>query len=193
LVSALLTNWKSLTGGVLGIAGIPRPEIFGISLDSSGAFFFISLCISFVILSFLWNVFSGPFGRRLKAQGEDEKGACVIGLSPFECRCSAFFLSSLCAGIAGALYALYLSYIDPSSFPLSEMIFVLTLTIVGSPGSFWGVCAAVCFLVLLPEPLRFLPLPAAAIGPLRQLLYAVILFLVLVKNRSTLFPQKRIV
>src|SRR3546814_13663115 len=62
-------------------------------------------------------------------------------------RTAAFVISSICAGLAGSLFAYYIHYIDPSSFTLTEMVFVLSIVVVGKPGSFWGVTAATAFLV----------------------------------------------
>ena len=103
----------------------------------------------------------------------------------------SFLTASAFAGLSGSLFAYYINYIDPSSFSLTEMVFVLTIVVVGKPGSFWGCMAGAAFLVLLPEPLRFTPMPASILGPLRQLLYAVILFLVVYVNRARLFPTER--
>ena len=91
------------------------------------------------------------------------------------------------------MFAYYINYIDPSSFSLNEMVFVLSIVIVGKPGSFWGVCLATVFLVLLPEPLRQLEIPSSYLGPMRQLLHSLILFAVLFWKRETLFPKERTV
>ena len=84
-----------------------------------------------------------------------------------------------------------MSYIDPSSFAINEMVFVLTIVVVGRPGSFWGVTLSTLFFVLFPEALRFLDIPSEILGPTRQMLYASILFIVVFWNRRILFPQKR--
>lgn len=193
VVSALLINWKSLTHGVLGIPGIPRPELGTTDFYQNSAF----LCLLgvFVVLSqlFFFIISYGKFGRALRALAEYEQAATVIGKNTTRVRNTAFVLSSSAAGLAGSFFAYYLNYIDPSSFALNEMIFVLTIVIVGRPGSFFGTIGATIFLVLLPEPLRFIDLPSAYLGPLRQLLNALILFGVLWWKRKTLFPQQRTV
>jgi branched-chain amino acid transport system permease protein len=191
VVSALLINWKTLTHGVLGIPGIPRPEILGVDFyDNTN---FLILLFGAVVLSqiFFYLVIKSPFGRSIKALAEYESAAAALGKSPSRTRTIAFCLSSSAAGLAGAFFAYYLNYIDPSSFNLGEMVFVLTIVIVGRPGSFFGVVGATVFLVLLPEPLRFLEINSAYLGPARQLLHAIILFGVVWWKRDTLFPQQR--
>ena len=193
VVNAILINWKSLTRGVLGIPGIPRPEIFGIDFNNNTNFFILVTISAVLSLIFCWVLFRSSYARDLRAQGEDPFAALALGKDIRSIRRMSFIISSMWAGIAGCLFAYYLNYIDPSSFSLNEMIFILSITIVGKPGSFWGVTAATVFLVLLPEPLRFLELPAGILGPMRQLLYSAILFLVVFWRRKVLFPRPRTV
>jgi branched-chain amino acid transport system permease protein len=191
LISALLINWKSFTHGVLGIPGIPRPEILGIDLYNNLNFLLLILVFVFFSHIFFLLLYKSWFGRSLRALAEYEDAALALGHNTRLIRNVAFCFSSVGAGLAGSFFAYYLNYIDPSSFSLGEMIFVLTIVIVGRPGSFWGVTGATLFLVLLPEPLRFLDIPSAYVGPVRQLIHAAILFGVIYWKRRTLFPEQR--
>lgn len=191
VVSALLINWKSLTHGVLGVAGIPRPELGAYDLYDNRNF--LALLAIFVIgiqIAFFFIIRS-PFGRALRALAEYEQAALALGLNTSRIRNLAFLFSSFGAGLAGSFFAYYLNYIDPSSFSLSEMVFVMTIVIVGRPGSFLGVIFSTVFLVLLPEPLRFVEIDSSILGPMRQLLYAVILFAIVWWKRKTIFPEQR--
>jgi branched-chain amino acid transport system permease protein len=279
VVSALLINWKSLTRGVLGIPGIPRPELIPVGLCEGGGnlermpyllgfllerahinpcpqlaeaashgpaarlvyyllengqvdfynnrnFLVLMAVTVFAAELVLYMVFRGPFARSLRAQAEFEHAAMGLGKNTRQVRNISFFVASMFAGLAGAFFAYYINYIDPSSFSLSEMIFVLTICVVGRPGSFWGCIFGTAFLVLLPEPLRFtgevqgwleslFGLASGAsldvfglnwlvqffnfvsqpsvLGPMRQMIYAVLLFAVVFINRSKLFPVERTV
>lgn len=191
VISALLINWRSLTHGVLGIPGIPRPEILG--LDMYDNRLFLLLLIVFVVaVQLLFFIASrGAFGRSLRALAEYDEAASALGINTRRVRSFAFFLSSSAAGLAGSFFAYYLNYIDPSSFSIGEMVFLMTIVVVGRPGSFFGVMLSTVFLVLLPEPLRFLELDSATLGPMRQLLYSGILFSVVWWKRRTIFPEQR--
>ena len=193
LMSALFINWKELTRGVLGIPGIPRPNFFGGILKDNIDFMVGLGCFAVVILFFLHRVASSRLGLVLKAQGEQAHAVEAMGVSLYKVRNAAFIISSLIAGVAGSFFAFYLMYIDPSSFAIHEMVFVLTIVVMGRPGSFWGGLFATCFLVLLPEPLRFMNFDPGILGPMRQFLYAVILFATVYVRKEALFPMKRAV
>lgn len=193
VISALLVNWKSVTHGVLGVPGIPRPELFGIDFYANSNFLALIGSIAVVSQLILFGLYKSPFGRSLRALAEFERAASSLGKDTSRTRNIAFCVSSGFAGLAGSFFSYYLNYIDPSSFGLGEMVFILTIVIVGGPGSFWGVIGATLFLVLLPEPLRFLDISSAYVGPMRQLLNALILFAVVWWKRHKLFPQRRTV
>ena len=193
VVTAVLINWKSLTRGVLGIPGIPRPEIADVNFyENINFLYFLAILVAFVYVV-LYCVFHSRFARRLRAQAEHEPATMSLAISISSLRNCSFIIASAFAGLAGAVFAYYINYLDPSSFGLHEMVFVLSLVIVGKPGSFWGVTLSTIFLVLLPEPLRFIEIPPSILGPMRQLLYALILFGVVYWKRATLFPVQRTV
>ncbi|RMD87497.1 MAG: branched-chain amino acid ABC transporter permease [Candidatus Dadabacteria bacterium] len=191
VVSALEINWKSLTKGVLGIPGIPRPDIG--TIDFYQNINFLALAFVFMVLCQIcfYIFFNNSIGRSLKAQAEYIPGAEALGKSTKNIKFFSFIAGSTAASIAGSLYAYYINYIDPSSFSLTEMIFVLTIAVVGRPGSFWGVTISTIFLILLPEPLRFIDIPPSILGPMRQLLYALILFFVVYWKKDVIFPVER--
>jgi branched-chain amino acid transport system permease protein len=191
VVSSLLINWKSVTRGVLGIPGIPRPEIFGIDFYNNTNFLVLIFIVACMVQGFFLILHSGPFGRALRGQAEYDEALQAIGCDTATVRNMSFLFSSATAGLAGSFFAYYLNYIDPSSFALAEMVFILTIVVVGRPGSLWGVSLGTVFLVLLPEPLRFVEINSAYLGPARQLLQAVILFTVVYLNRRSLFPPQR--
>lgn len=192
VVSALLINLKSVTNGVLGVPGIPRPDLWGIDFYDNTHFLVLVFSLSVITQLFFYLLFRSPFGRSLRAVAEYERAAAALGKDTRLLQNLAFFFSSSAAGLAGSLFAYHLNYIDPSSFGLTEMVFVLTIVIVGRPGSFWGMLLSSFFLVvLLPESLRFIEIPSSYLGPARQLLHATILFLVVLWKRDRLFPLQR--
>lgn len=194
LVSALLINWKSLTNGVLGIAGIPSPVIFGHEVVTPLGFCLLVLAVCEAVTLVLRMLHDSPLIRSVRAQAESDIITLSMGRNTVGLRTAILVIGSGAAGVAGTLFAYFLKYIDPSSFTLTEMVFILTIVIVGRPGSFQGVTLSTIFLVLMPESLRFVDIVQRVpgiLGPLRQLMYACILFGVVYVFRLRLFPVRR--
>lgn len=91
----------------------------------------------------------------------------------------AFFLSAAFSGLAGLIYASYVSYIDPTSFTLDESIFIVSALFIGGVGNIKGPVLGAAFVVLLPELLRFVGMPDAIAANMRQIIYGLALVLVM--------------
>jgi branched-chain amino acid transport system permease protein len=189
VVYALALNWISLTRGPLGIPGIPKPEIFGLKFSSNITFFILTLFIAAVSYFLIKRIASSPFGKVLEAIRDDELAAKALGKNTFKMKSYSLAISAFFAGIAGSLYAHYITFIDPSSFTILQLIPVLAIVIIGGLASLEGTLLATVILVLLPEPLRFIGFPSSIIGPIRQLLYALLLLLILIYRPKGLFGK----
>ncbi|MBL8991824.1 MAG: branched-chain amino acid ABC transporter permease [Spirochaetia bacterium] len=175
VVFSLATNLEFLTRGPLGIAGISRP----LGLGNDYAFLgFVWFCVVIVFL-FLFRLTRSPFGRLLEGVRDDEALLRTLGKNTLQLKFSSLFISAFLTGIAGSLFSVYVGYINPGTFNLEEVILALTLVIVGGVASLPGTVIATVILMSLPEMLRFLPLSSEVLGPLRQMLYAVILLAIL--------------
>jgi branched-chain amino acid transport system permease protein len=180
VVYAVLLNWTSLTRGPLGIPGIPKPKIFGISFSDNFSFLILVAIIALLSYLIIKRITISPFGKVLEAIRDNELVVRVLGKNTFKMKSLALMISSFFAGIAGSLYAHYITFIDPSSFNLLQLIPVLSIVIIGGLASLEGTVLATIILVLLPEPLRFIGFPSSIVGPARQILYALLLLLILI-------------
>ena len=180
VIYAITLNWMSLTRGPLGLPGIPKPVIFGISFSSNFSFMILTAIIALASYYIIKKIVTSPFGKALEATRDDELATRNLGKSTFKMKSSALTISAFFAGIAGSLYASYITFIDPSSFTLMQLIPILCIVIIGGLASLKGTAIATVFLVLLPEPLRFIGFPPSVVGPTRQILYALILLLILI-------------
>lgn len=191
IVYSLFLNWKDLTNGPLGIFGIPKPSIFGFTVDSNVAF----LVLAFVILALIFALYRwidrSSYGRGLKAIREDEELATVMGYPVERFKNIIFLLSAVVAGIAGGLFASYIAFIDPSTFQIHESIFLFTIIIIGGLASSWGSIAGALILLSLPEVLRFVGLPYETAAQLQQIIYGLALILIMVYRPRGLFGKYR--
>jgi len=179
IIFTILYNWTDLTRGPYGIPGIPRPEVLGIRFDNLYKFFALSVGIALIIFLIAKRLYSSSFGLVLKAIREDELSAISIGKNVKRFKILAFAISSGITAIAGALYASYVTYIDPTSFNLDESIFILSIVIVGGSGNIRGPIIGTLLMLLLPEGLRLIGIPDSVAANVRQIIYAMILILLM--------------
>lgn len=194
MINAILTNWTSFTGGVLGIPGIPTPVVLGKEFESPLSFFALTATCVIPLMLFLFLIWRSHTARALRASSEFELGASACGYDIPRLRTFSVSVSAFCAGVAGCLFAYLLKFIDPTSFSLQEMVLILSMVILGKPGSFWGVACSTLFLIVLPEGLRcidYLQNFPGILGPMRQFIYAFLLFLMVFVFRDKLFPTQR--
>ena len=181
IVYTILYNWISVTRGPYGIPGIPSIKLLGIlSLNGIYAYFFLALVLAVVVALIFSRLQHSPYGRMLKAIRTDELSAKALGRDTVRLKSWAFFISAAFAGVAGLIYASYVSYIDPTSFTLDESIFIITALFIGGIGSrVWGPIVGAAVVVILPELLRFVGLPDAVAANLRQVIYGLVLIVLM--------------
>ncbi len=191
IVFSVLLNWKDLTNGPLGIFGIPKPEIGSFRLVSN--FSYLVLCLAAVALSCgIYVLFDrSSFGRTLKALREDEQLTRLQGYNTKHFKSIVFVVSAMMSGIAGAMFASYISFIGPSTFQLKEGIFLFTIIIVGGLSSAKGSIAGALILISLPEVLRFIGLPYETAAQLQQIIYGALLVLMMILRPQGLFGKYR--
>jgi len=167
----LMNNWVALTGGPMGIQGVPRPFIFGHEVSSHVGFLIIvwGLCVGALWLTN--RVERSAYGRVLRAIREDEVFTSAQGKVVSAFKRTMFVTGAALAGVAGGIYAHYMQYVDPSAFTIQGSISIISMMIVGGAGTRWGPVVGAFVLVSVPELLRFIGVPAAIAANFRQMLY----------------------
>lgn len=178
-VYAILLNWTNLTNGPLGVVDIPKPTLLGLGFANVTAFFILSLIITTVSYLIIKKITISPFGRVLEAIRDDELATKALGKNTALMKNKAMAISAFFAGIAGSLFAHYVTFIDPASFTFLPLITVLSIVIIGGIASLEGTILAAIIITLLPEPLRFLGLSSSMVGPLRQIIYTLLLLAII--------------
>jgi branched-chain amino acid transport system permease protein len=174
---APLGSWANLTNGPVGITSIPSPTFFGVSASSPLSMAVVASVVSAGCGLILWRLKTSPWGRLLLVMRDDELAARGLGKNTRVAKVQAFAISSALVAIAGALYAAYVHYIDPSSASLDDSILMLSMVIVGGLGNFRGPIVGAFILVLLPEFLRFFEFPDGQAANVRLLIYGSLLVL----------------
>jgi branched-chain amino acid transport system permease protein len=155
LVWLVLRNEQWLTGGTFGVANIPRPALFGLKTDGALAFHRFVVVITLVLALALWWLIRSPWGRAFLALRENPIRAASLGVDIRAYTLLAFAVGSAYGGMAGALYAPLVEFIDPSPFALSASFFLLLMVVAGGSGYQLGPFVGALLGVALPEWLRF--------------------------------------
>ncbi|MBC8400868.1 MAG: branched-chain amino acid ABC transporter permease [Candidatus Marinimicrobia bacterium] len=191
IVYNIAKNWVSLTRGPMGLPGIPGFSIFGFHLSSIWSYLLLVAAFVFLTYFILQRVVDSPFGRILRGIREDEIAVQAMGKDVNRHKILVFIIGAFFAGIAGSLYAHYITFIDPSSFTVMESITILLMVVFGGMGSLRGSFIGAAVLVILPEMLRFLGLPSSIAAPLRQMIYGLLLVLLMLKRPQGILGKFR--
>lgn len=126
--------------------------------------------LAIMAISFLQN---SRFGRALKAIRDDEIAAESMGINLTRYKLNSFALGTFLAGVGGALYAHFLSYINPSDFSFLKSVDILSMIVLGGLGSVPGAVIGASVLAAAPEFLRFM-------SQYRMLVYGALLVFLMV-------------
>jgi branched-chain amino acid transport system permease protein len=95
-------------------------------------------------------------GRAFAAVNRDELAAEVLGVDVTRAKLVSFAVGAVVAGLAGALWAHYVQFIEPEEFGFHRSVMPFTFIVVGGIETYWGAIVGAAALTLLPEWLRFL-------------------------------------
>ena len=156
MVQLALVNLESITGGARGIYGIPKPSVGGFVFATPQSFYYIILFFALLTIFSSLRLLRSRFGRAFLSIRENELAAETVGVRTTYYKILAFAISSFYAGLAGSLYAHYVSYINPDAFTFGTSIDVLVMIVIGGLGNVWGSVIGAFVITLLPEYLRFM-------------------------------------
>jgi len=191
IIYSISKNWVDLTRGPMGLPGIPKFSFFGFELQPVWAYLTLVTVFVFITAFIINRIVDSPFGRILKSIREDEVASLSIGKNIVKYKLIVFVVGAFFAGIAGSLYAHYITFIDPSSFTAMESIAVLLMVVFGGMGSIRGSFIGALILVIFPEMLRFLGMPSSVAAPLRQMIYGLLLVVLMIKRPQGIIGQYR--
>ena len=180
-IRLILINWSSLTNGNVGLIAIPRPQLFGITFFKYTGFYYLTLLCTILIVCASYNLIHSHFGLRLRMIKNDEIAAQTNGVNIIRDKVIAFSVSGLFAGLAGALYAHLMRFIDPTVGANARSNLFLCMVVLGGMGNMFGTIVAAIILGILPEVLR-------GFNEMDQLIYGLILiFAMLLKLKNESF------
>ncbi len=158
-------------GGARGFTSIPKFTNF--------AWVF---CMAAVLIFIIANLVRSTYGKGFLAVADDEISAEAMGINSTYYKVVAFVTGAFFAGMAGGLYAHFVTYINPSQFGFVKSIELVVMVILGGMGNTVGVILSAMLLTILPEALR-------AIAEYRMVIYSLTLVVIMITRPQGLFGR----
>ncbi|MFA6810620.1 MAG: branched-chain amino acid ABC transporter permease [Desulfoplanes sp.] len=177
IICELTLKNLDVTGGPDGLYGLTN---FGMS---PGEFIIPIWTWGIACMLITWRLNKGQFGRNLTAIRESENTAMTMGISPLPIKVLCFGISAFFAGVAGCLYAHFITFIQPGVFGLSTSILLLCMVVLGGMGTVLGPVVGAILLFLLPEFLQ-------ALADYQELVYGLLLILTLIFRPQGIVGKK---
>ena len=191
-------QYVPLFNGYNGLSGLINPMGDALGLDfGSYQYFFLGFCafLFLLVLLFMARLSGSRFGLALRSLREDERAAAAFGRDIYQLKLKAYVLGAAFGGLAGGLFAAYLSAFNPSAWSPIEAVILYSAILVGGKGNIKGVVlGVVIMIVLIQESTRFLPeVPGypSVIPALREIVIGAVLVLFLRFRPQGLLPDRR--
>ena len=172
IVQEMLLQLAVITHGSEGMSVKPA-TILGLKFDSDYRKYYLLLVVTIGMLLFARNLVRGRTGRAFLAIRENERAAEAMGVNLAQYKTIAFAISALYTGLAGALSAFLVGFLDPQEFSFFLSIQFITIIILGGLASLLGSVLGAGFLIVLPELL-------AGLDVWQALVYGVIMVLTII-------------
>nr|WP_315426048.1 branched-chain amino acid ABC transporter permease [uncultured Albidiferax sp.] len=149
----VMRNEEWLTGGTFGINDIARPAFANANL----VYYYVVLALTVALGLLLWGLLRSPWGKAFTALRDNPIRAESLGVSIRSYTLLSFAIGAAYAGVAGALFASLVQFIEPAPFAVGASIMMYLMVVVGGPGYFLGPVVGAAVGVVVPEWLRDVP------------------------------------
>jgi len=157
----VLKKFDHFTGGSQGIQLFGDPDYTGKGFENVHAagqtltfnnwLYYLAWTIAVVLFALAWALLGGRLGRTFRAIRDSEVAATSSGVNLPLYKTLAFGVSAFYAGVAGSLFAIASTYVNPETFPIVLSLYLLIGAVVAGLGSLWGVAAGALFIQYLPS------------------------------------------
>jgi branched-chain amino acid transport system permease protein len=157
IIYLVIDKWDSLTEGVRGLIGIPAPANIGpLSFETLQSHYYLVLFFLLLVVLIMYRIVHSLSGRTYIAIRNSEDLAQTIGISTMKNKLTVFVISTVIAGLSGALYASFVRFIGPDIGSIAIVFDFLTYLLVGGIGTLSGPIVGTILIVVLSQRLQFL-------------------------------------
>lgn len=202
IVLTILAEARGITGGDIGLGGIPpllpvlnQGQDSELDLNSPLVYCYVGWVVAALVIVLSRNLVRSRPGRGLRALATSEIGAAASGVAVGADKLKVFTISAAYAGLAGGVYAFFLEYLSPGSFPILLSIQFIVMATLGGLGEVWGAVLGAAVIVLLVQVLQAAAsqpgLPRQAPAILSYAAYGGVMVLVMLFLPAGLLPALR--
>ncbi len=166
---------RDLTGGDIGIAPIPKFDLFGLKFSSAMQKYYLVWVIAIIVLLFISRALKYRMGRAFRAIATSEIAASSLGMRTANWKLHGFVTSGVICGLAGGLFALTAGAVNPGAFLFLMAVLPIVMMLIGG-GSAWGGVIGAVIIIYVKD---WLPGEIPSIGQYSGVLYSVIMILLL--------------
>jgi branched-chain amino acid transport system permease protein len=164
----LFLEWEWLTGGTLGIGGVPPLSLFGFPFHTPLRFYYLVWPIVLIVILIHRNVLDSRTGIAMRAMRDAPSAAAVLGVNIARLKEKVFISSAILGSFAGSLFAHYVSFVSVDSFGVDRSINFLLIAVLGGARTIAGPILGALFVTALPNLLTRL-------GDIHAMLFAAFL------------------
>jgi branched-chain amino acid transport system permease protein len=171
IAGVLFFEWDWLTGGTLGIGGIPKLSLAGWSLDTPERYYYFVWPVLGLLIGLAQNLVRSRPGLAIRAMRDAAPAAEVMAIDMHRLKTTMFVICALLGSLAGSLFAHYVSFVSVQSFTVERSILFVLVPVIAGAHSVRGIVVGALFVVLVPELL-------SALGDFHQVVFGLLLVLV---------------
>jgi branched-chain amino acid transport system permease protein len=177
-------------GGSYGLIGIPKAELFGMTLQNPSDWVIPLVVVAAVIYLICYRIGESPYGRVLKGLREDDQATMALGKNVFRFRVAVFGIASGMAGLAGGLLSAYLQLATPGLFGFAISLSIFAMVIFGGMGNLTGsVLGALVVQGSQPVLERWVDLSPETAGYVRLVVYGLLLAVLMLVRPQGALPE----
>jgi branched-chain amino acid transport system permease protein len=147
----LFLEWDWITGGTLGIGGIPQLGWFDFRFNSPQRFYYLVWPLAALLLLMHVNLLHSRAGLAIRAMRDAPAAALVLGIDTHVLKVKMFVLSAVLGSLAGSLLAHYVSFVSVDSFGVDRAISFLLLAVLGGARTVLGTVLGALFITVMPN------------------------------------------
>jgi len=179
-------NSSSISGGASGAFGLPLPSIFGWTPSSLSQMAILAVIITVALYLATALLVRSPWGRLLRAVGDEESAVEAAGFNVRRMKLVAFVLGGTFAAIAGPLFVGSIGVAQVGDYSLGLSVSLLAMVVMGGAGRLAGGLVGALIFVGVPYVLTYTHLPLTTAAFLQQAIFGALLLLVVLTMPSGL-------